>query len=91
MSPVPPPPDVRPGERNAGRVVRDVREIAAAAIAIALSSGAILGEYVAQPIRREAQRLDTRLAGLRMVGPHRAGGVRLRRRRRPRGSTPSGG
>ena len=65
--------------------------VTAAAIAIALSSGAILGEYVAQPIQREARRLDTRLAGPRMVGPHRAGGVRLRRGRGPGRRSTSGG
>jgi uncharacterized membrane protein YjjB (DUF3815 family) len=54
----------------------------AAAIAIALSSGAILGEYFAQPIRREAHRLEARLAGPRMVGPHTVFGVRGVRRRR---------
>ena len=54
--------------------------VTAAAIAIALSSGAILGEYLAQPVRREARRLENRLAGPRMVGPHI--GARLRRRRR---------
>ncbi|WP_246160373.1 threonine/serine ThrE exporter family protein [Nocardioides humilatus] len=53
--------------------------VTAAAIAIALSSGAILGEYLAQPIRREARRLEGRLAGPRLVGMHR---VRLARRRR---------
>ena len=41
----------------------------AAAIAIALSSGVILGEYVAQPLKREARRLETRLSGPRLVGP----------------------
>jgi len=57
--------------------------VTAAAIAIGLSSGAILGEYLAQPIRREARRLETRLAGPRMVGPLGVRGVRgLRRRRR---------
>ena len=56
--------------------------VTAAAIAIALSSGAILGEYVAQPIRREARRLESRLAGPRMVGPHSVRGLRRRRRRR---------
>jgi uncharacterized membrane protein YjjP (DUF1212 family) len=55
--------------------------VTAAAIAIALSSGAILGEYVAQPIRREARRLESRLAGPRMVGPYTA--HRARRMRRP--------
>ncbi len=59
-----------------------VAMVTAAAIAIALSSGAILGEYLAQPIRREARRLESRLAGPRMVGPHR--GARLRRRRSSR-------
>jgi uncharacterized membrane protein YjjB (DUF3815 family) len=64
--------------------------VTAAAIAIALSSGAILGEYVAQPIRREARRLETRLAGPRLVGPHSgraAGALRRRRRRRSRKPT----
>ena len=58
--------------------------VTAAAIAIALSSGAILGEYLAQPIRREAQRLENRLAGPRMVGPHTVRAVRGLRRRRAR-------
>jgi uncharacterized membrane protein YjjP (DUF1212 family) len=56
--------------------------VTAAAIAIALSSGAILGEYLAQPIRREARRLESRLAGPRLVGPHRGTGLRRRRRTR---------
>jgi uncharacterized membrane protein YjjP (DUF1212 family) len=42
---------------------------AAGAIAIALASGVILGQYVAQPLKREARRLETRLAGPRLVGP----------------------
>ncbi len=50
--------------------------MAAAAIAIALSSGVILGEYIAQPLRREARKLETRLAGPRLVGPLRARAVR---------------
>jgi uncharacterized membrane protein YjjP (DUF1212 family)/uncharacterized membrane protein YjjB (DUF3815 family) len=54
----------------------------AIAIAIALSSGAILGEYLAQPIRREARRLETRLAGPRLVGPRSVRAVRGVRRRR---------
>jgi uncharacterized membrane protein YjjP (DUF1212 family)/uncharacterized membrane protein YjjB (DUF3815 family) len=58
--------------------------VTAAAIAIALSSGAILGEYLAQPIRREAHRLENKLAGPRLVGPHRAAGLRRRRQRRSR-------
>jgi uncharacterized membrane protein YjjP (DUF1212 family) len=65
---------------DSGRAL--VAMVTAAAIAIALSSGAILGEYLAQPIRREARRLESRLAGPRMVGPHR--GARLRRRRASR-------
>jgi hypothetical protein len=33
----------------------------------------ILGQYLAQPLKREAHRLETRLSGPRMVGPlHRA-------------------
>ena len=41
-------------------------------VAIALASGVILGEYVAQPLKREARRLESRLAGPRLVGPYRA-------------------
>ena len=43
----------------------------ALAIAIALASGVILGEYFAQPLKREARRLELRLAGPRLVGPWR--------------------
>ena len=56
--------------------------ITAASIAIALASGVILGEYVAQPLKREAGRLESRLAGPRLVGPLR---TRDRVRRRPSG------
>ena len=41
---------------------------AAAATTIALAAGVILGEYIAQPLKRNARRLETRLAGPRMVG-----------------------
>lgn len=53
--------------------------ISAAAIAIALSAGVILGEYVAQPVGREARRLERRLAGPRLVGP-----LTARARRHPK-------
>ncbi|MCR1786522.1 threonine/serine exporter family protein [Nocardioides carbamazepini] len=53
--------------------------VTAASIAIALASGVILGEYVAQPVMREARRVEARLAGPRLVGVTRA-----RRRNRPR-------
>jgi uncharacterized membrane protein YjjP (DUF1212 family) len=43
--------------------------INAAGIAIAISAGVILGEYVAQPLGREARRLEHRLSGPRLVGP----------------------
>lgn len=41
---------------------------AAAATTIALAAGVILGEYVAQPVKRNARKLETRLSGPRMVG-----------------------
>jgi uncharacterized membrane protein YjjB (DUF3815 family) len=53
--------------------------VGAAAIAIALASGVILGEYAAQPLQREARRLEARLAGPRLVGPLRARTVKKRR------------
>jgi uncharacterized membrane protein YjjP (DUF1212 family) len=46
--------------------------VTALSVAIALASGVILGEYVAQPLKREARRLEDRLSGPRLVGPHRA-------------------
>ena len=44
---------------------------AAGATAVALASGVILGQYLAQPLKREGRRLETRLAGPRLVGPLR--------------------
>lgn len=52
--------------------------VGAVGAAVALSSGVLLGEYVAQPLRREARRLESRLAGPRLVGPLLA---RTRRKR----------
>lgn len=46
--------------------------ITAGTVAMALAAGVILGEYVAQPLKREARRLPTRLAGPRLVGAWRA-------------------
>lgn len=50
--------------------------VTAGAVAISLSSGVILGEYVAQPLKRESRRLEQRLSGPRLVGPLRARAVR---------------
>ena len=55
--------------------------VTAGGTAIALSSGVILGEYIAQPLKREARRLENRLAGPRLVGPLTARNARRRRRR----------
>ena len=52
--------------------------VTAASIAIALAAGVILGEYVAQPVKREARRVEGRLAGPRLIGVTRA--RRFRRR-----------
>jgi len=54
--------------------------VTAGAITIALSSGAIFGEYLAQPLGREARRLEGKLAGPRLVGPLSVRAGRLRRR-----------
>ena len=53
--------------------------ITAIAVAVLLSSGVLLGEYVAQPLQREARRLERRLSGPRLVGP-----IRIRHARRSR-------
>jgi uncharacterized membrane protein YjjB (DUF3815 family) len=49
-----------------------VAMMTAASVAVALASGVILGEYLAQPLKRESRRLEDRLAGPRLVGPFRA-------------------
>ncbi|HYH71968.1 MAG TPA: threonine/serine exporter family protein [Nocardioides sp.] len=41
------------------------------ATALALAAGVILGQYLARPLKREAHRLEARLAGPHMVGPFR--------------------
>jgi len=51
--------------------------VGAVVIAVALAAGVILGEYVAQPLKREARRLETKMSGPRLVGP-----LRVRRTRR---------
>lgn len=59
--------------------------VTAASVAIALASGVILGEYVAQPVMREARRVEARLAGPRLVGV-----TRVARRRRGSGGRGEG-
>jgi uncharacterized membrane protein YjjP (DUF1212 family) len=63
----------------------------AASVAVALASGVILGEYVAQPLQREARRLEGRLAGPRLVGPVAIRTRRERRRRRQRSQSEASG
>ncbi len=53
---------------SAGSSTGILQLTAAAATTIALASGVILGEYVAQPLKRNARRLEGRLSGPRMVG-----------------------
>ncbi|MGZ6745005.1 MAG: threonine/serine ThrE exporter family protein [Nocardioides sp.] len=60
----------------------------AASVAIALSSGVILGEYVAQPLKREVRRVESRLAGPRLVGPLRVRTGRTARRERKAQAAP---
>ncbi len=43
--------------------------VTAASVATSLAAGVILGEWVAQPLKREARRLENRLSGPRLVGP----------------------
>ncbi len=45
--------------------------VTAASVALALAAGVILGEFLAQPVRRESRRLESRLAGPRLVGVFR--------------------
>lgn len=68
--------------------------VTAASVAMAIAAGVILGEYLAQPLKREARKMEQRLSGPRLVGPLR---VRSRRRRSKEvdasaaGSAPGGG
>ncbi|MBF4160195.1 threonine/serine exporter family protein [Nocardioides acrostichi] len=43
----------------------------AVSVAIALAAGVLLGQYLSQPLKREARRLEARLSGPRLVGPVR--------------------
>lgn len=65
---------------SAGDLGGMVAFVTAVGVAIALASGAILGEYIAQPLRREARRLERRLSGPRLVGPLRIRTLRRRER-----------
>lgn len=56
--------------------------VTAASVAIALAAGVILGEYVAQPVAREARKVPSRLAGPRLVGVTRIRPRALQRRER---------
>jgi uncharacterized membrane protein YjjB (DUF3815 family) len=74
---------------NPGAFAGLVALFAAASIAVALAAGVILGEYVAQPLQREARRVESRLAGPRLVGPiSLRAGRRRRGRRGRRGRSP---
>ncbi|MFC6152760.1 threonine/serine ThrE exporter family protein [Nocardioides yefusunii] len=53
--------------------------VTAASVALALAAGVIFGEFIAQPVQRESRRLESRLAGPRLVGVFRP---RTRARRR---------
>jgi len=64
------------GEAGAQTAAGILAIVTAASVAIALASGVILGEYVAQPLRREARRMERRLSGPRLVGPLRARAAR---------------
>jgi uncharacterized membrane protein YjjB (DUF3815 family) len=56
-----------------------VELVNAGVILLALAAGVILGEYVAQPLRLEARRMEQRLSGPRLVGPLTVRSVRRRR------------
>ena len=75
---------------NQGDVYGLFTLLSAASIGVALASGVILGEYVAQPLKREARRLETRLAGPRLVGPLRPLANRKTRRAARRRTSSTG-
>lgn len=69
------------GEGGASTSTGLLAMVTAASVALSLAAGVILGEYVAQPLKAEARRLEHRLAGPRLVGPL----LRARGRGRARG------
>jgi uncharacterized membrane protein YjjP (DUF1212 family) len=56
-----------------------IQIVTAVVTAVALASGVILGQYLAQPLRREARRFESRLTGPRLVGPLRVRPSAVRR------------
>ncbi len=58
--------------------------VTAGTIAIAVASGVIFGEYLAQPLKREGRRLENRLSGPRLVGPRRTRSAKRRASSRSR-------
>lgn len=58
-----------------------VELINASVILLALAAGVILGEYIAQPLRREGRRLEQRLSGPRLVGPLTVRSVKRHKRK----------
>jgi uncharacterized membrane protein YjjP (DUF1212 family) len=61
---------------SAGNTDGILSMVTAVAIAVSVASGVILGEYIAQPLKREVRRLEDRLSGPRLVGPIRARAVK---------------
>ncbi|MDN5744426.1 MAG: threonine/serine exporter family protein [Nocardioidaceae bacterium] len=69
------------GEEGGQRVAQGLLAmVTAGSVAVAVAAGVILGEYIAQPVMREARKVEARLAGPRLVGVTR---VAVRRRHRP--------
>jgi len=68
-----------PGGTSAGLLAL----FTAASVAVGLAAGVILGEYIAQPLKREARRLEVRLAGPRLVGPIKVAEKRVRQDVKP--------
>ena len=70
-------------QMSSGLTIGILQLSAAAATTIALAAGVILGETIAQPVKRNARRLEGRLAGPRMAGVlHGELGRRQRRQMR---------
>lgn len=70
------------GEGGSSAVPGLLAMFTAVSVAVALSSGVILGEYVAQPVKRNARRVEDRLVGPRMVGALKTRASRQARRAR---------
>src|SRR4029453_2888602 len=63
-----------------GNIVGLINFATAASITVGLAAGVCLADETAQPLKREARRVETKLSGPRLVGPFRPRNARSARK-----------